>query len=80
MKVGRIILAILVIAAVAGVAYWVVTTQNTSSPSNVLTGSGTVETTEVAIAPEVSGKVTDVMVNEGDSVKTGDTLFKLDDS
>jgi HlyD family secretion protein len=80
MKVGRIILAILVIAAVVVVAYWYVTTQNTSTASNALTGSGTVETTEVAIAPEVSGKVVDVMVNEGDSVKAGDTLFKLDDT
>ena len=80
MKVGRIILAILVIAAVIGVAYWYVTTQHTSTPSTALTGSGTVETTEVSISPEVSGKVTDVMVNEGEAVKTGDTLFKLDDT
>ena len=80
MKVGRIILAILVIAAVVVVAYWYVTTQNTSTVSTALTGSGTVETTEVAIAPEVSGKVVDVLVNEGDAVKAGDTLFKLDDT
>jgi HlyD family secretion protein len=80
MKVGRIILAILVIAAIVVIAYWYVTTQNPSITSTALTGSGTVETTEVAIAPEVSGKVVDVFVNEGDSVKTGDTLFTLDDA
>ncbi len=80
MKVGRIILAILVVTAVVVVAYWYVTTQNTSTVTTALTGSGTVETTDVAIAPEVSGKVVDVLVNEGDTVKAGDTLFKLDDT
>jgi HlyD family secretion protein len=80
MKVGRIILAILVVTTVVVVAYWYVTTQNTSTVSSALTGSGTVETTDVAIAPEVSGKVVDVLVNEGDAVKAGDTLFKLDDT
>jgi HlyD family secretion protein len=80
MKVGRIILAILVVVAIVGVGYWYVTTQNTSTTSTALTGSGTVETTEVAIAPEVSGKVVDVLASEGDQVKSGDTLFKLDDS
>jgi membrane fusion protein YbhG len=78
MKVGRIILVILAIAVVVGVVYWYVTTQNTSTVSTALTGSGTVETTDVAIAPEVNGKVMDVLVNEGDAVKTGETLFELD--
>jgi membrane fusion protein YbhG len=80
MKVGRIILPILVIAAVVVVAYWYVTTQTTPKTTTALAGSGTVETTEVTISPEVSGKVVDVLVNQGDSVKTGDTLFKLDDT
>ncbi len=80
MKVGRIIIAILLIAAVIVVAYWYVTTQNSSTTSTALTGSGTVETTEVIISPEVSGKVVEVMVKEGDGVKAGDTLFKLDDA
>jgi multidrug resistance efflux pump len=80
MKVGRIILAILVVTTVVVVAYWYVTTQNTSTVSSALTGSGTVETTEVAIAPEMSGKVVDVLVNEGDAVKAGNILFKLDDT
>ena len=53
------------------VAYWYVTTQNTSTTSTALTGSGTVETIEVAVSPEVSGKVVDVMVKEGDAVNLG---------
>jgi HlyD family secretion protein len=80
MKASRIILPIVIIAAILVVAYWYVTTQTTPVASTALTGSGTVETTEVAISPEISGKVVDVLAKEGDAVKTGDTLFKLDDT
>ncbi len=45
-----------------------------------LTASGTVETTEISIAPELSGKVAEVPVEEGDTVKTGDMLLRLDDT
>lgn len=48
--------------------------------SDALQASGQIEATEIAIAPELSGRVTDVYVSEGDSVKTGDPLLKLDDS
>src|SRR5258706_2705146 len=45
-----------------------------------LTASGTVETTEISIAPELSGKVAEVSVDEGDTVKAGDVLLRLDDT
>src|SRR5512140_3458838 len=48
--------------------------------SNTLTASGTIEVVEVTISPEIGGKVAEVMVAEGASVKTGDVLFRLDDS
>jgi HlyD family secretion protein len=80
MKIGRILLTILLIVAVIVVAYWYVTTRTPSTISTTLTGSGTVETTEVSISPEVTGRVVEVSVIEGDSVKAGDNLFKLDDS
>jgi HlyD family secretion protein len=80
MKTIRIILIILSISAIAVVAYWYLTTQNNSAVSSTLTGSGTVEATQVIIAPEVTGRIVDILVSEGDSVKAGDTLFKLDDT
>ena len=49
-----------------------------SSQQGALTASGTVAATNVNVAPEISGKVTEVDVSEGDSVKVGDVLFKLD--
>ncbi|MGA9192497.1 MAG: biotin/lipoyl-binding protein, partial [Anaerolineales bacterium] len=41
--------------------------------------SGLIEATEIAVSPETSGKVAEVMVNEGDSVQAGDILLRLDD-
>ncbi|MGA9399037.1 MAG: efflux RND transporter periplasmic adaptor subunit [Anaerolineaceae bacterium] len=45
-----------------------------------LAASGTIEADEVAISPEISGKVVEVPVTEGAPVKAGDVLFRLDDS
>jgi multidrug resistance efflux pump len=45
-----------------------------------LQASGQIEATEIAVAPEMSGRVVDVLVAEGDSVKAGDPLLTLDDS
>ena len=45
-----------------------------------LTASGTVETTVLAASAELGGRVRQVMVNEGDVVRAGDVLVRLDDS
>jgi HlyD family secretion protein len=80
MKTLRIILIILLVSAIGAVIYWYLTTQNPATVSSSLTGSGTVEATQVIISPEVTGRIVDILVSEGDSVKVGDTLFKLDDT
>jgi len=48
--------------------------------NQALQASGLIEATKIAIAPELSGRVVEVTVGEGDSVKTGDPLLSLDDS
>jgi len=48
--------------------------------STALQASGQIEATEIAVAPELSGRVVDVSVGEGDSVTVGDPLLNLDDS
>jgi multidrug resistance efflux pump len=45
-----------------------------------LRASGTIEAVEVSVSPEMAGKVTAVLVNEGDAVQTGDPLLSLDES
>lgn len=51
-----------------------------SKESEVLQASGQIEAIQIAIAPELSGHVVEVLVNEGDIVKVGDPLLRLDDS
>src|SRR6187549_1289591 len=43
-----------------------------------VSASGTVQpVTEVKIAPEVSGEIVDLLIEEGDSVRKGTTLVKI---
>ena len=72
-------LIVLVLVAVIGAGYYAYTNFKPAA-SGSLAASGTVEAIEVSIAPELSGKVTEVLINEGDQVKAGDVLFRLDDS
>jgi HlyD family secretion protein len=50
-----------------------------SSGTDALRASGVVEAVEVVVAPELSGRVVEVFVDEGDSVQEGDALFSMDD-
>jgi HlyD family secretion protein len=50
-----------------------------ANSNSTLTASGTLSALDVPIAPEISGRVVEVNVGEGDSVQSGDVLFRLDD-
>lgn len=72
-----IVLVVLLILGVAGYYAW----QELSPTNNTgLTASGTVEAVLVSISPEMAGRVLDVPVDEGDFVKAGDVLLRLDSS
>ncbi len=43
-----------------------------------LKATGTVETTDIVISPEIGGRVVEVAVREGDHVKAGQVLVRLD--
>lgn len=75
--VPAIVLVLIILLGTAGYFGWQAL-QPTSSPN--LTASGTVEAVEISIAPELSGKVIEVLVEEGDSVRAGDVLLRLDAS
>src|SRR5258706_15161379 len=45
-----------------------------------LRASGTIEAVEVNVSPETSGKVKEVLVDEGQALKSGDAVLNLDDS
>ena len=48
-----------------------------SSPA-IIKASGTISADEVNISAEINGKVQEVLVEEGQPIKKGDVLFKLD--
>ncbi len=49
------------------------------SGSNQLRASGVVEAVEVAVAPELGGRVVEVFVEEGDPIQEGEALLRMDD-
>ncbi len=74
----RLGLGIVLAASIAGGAWWWAGQQ--AHAAQGLTGSGTIEATQVNISPEVSGRVVQVVADEGQVVQAGDVLFRLDDS
>jgi len=51
-----------------------------NSPANTTTYSGTIEGTDLPVQPELGGKIVDLPVSEGQILKVGDIVAKLDDS
>lgn len=45
-----------------------------------LRASGTIEAVEVNVSPETAGKVKEALVDEGQPVKAGDPVLRLDES
>ncbi len=52
--------------------------KRTSQQKDAQTASGYIEAVQIHLAPEVSGRILEVLVDEGEAVKKGDVLVKLD--
>ena len=72
----RAIVLLTFLAAIAAV--WYAISQRSASSVN-LQASGTIEAVEINLAPELSGRVAEILVEKGQAVKKGDLLFRLDD-
>ena len=72
----RVIVLLTFLAAIAAV--WYAISQRSASSVN-LQASGTIEAVEINLAPELSGRVAEILVEKGQAVKKGDLLFRLDD-
>jgi HlyD family secretion protein len=76
MKKRRVVLILLVLAAAAGGAwYWFEGRMNATN--NILV-SGNLELTQVDLSFKTAGRMTELAVREGDFVKKGDLIAKLD--
>ncbi len=74
----RIIIPIVLLVVIGAAAWYLVSSRNAANASR-LEASGTVEAVTVDLAPELSGKVAEVLVEKGQQVKEGQALFRLDD-
>src|SRR4051794_9570823 len=66
-------LLILLIVAAGARTYWYI-----SSRPVPLVLTGIVTTNDVVVSPQIAGRITQLGVNEGDQVKTGQVLAVLD--
>jgi HlyD family secretion protein len=72
----RIVVILLVLSAILYYAF----RSLADDENGALKASGTIESVTVNIAPEMAGRVKDVLVGQGQAVREGDPLLSLDDS
>jgi HlyD family secretion protein len=72
---GRPIVILLVLAAAAGAAFWIVRVRQREKP---LTFSGSIEARDVEVGSLVGGRVASVLVDEGAAVKAGQPIVTLE--
>ncbi|WP_114088823.1 HlyD family secretion protein [Thalassospira profundimaris] len=73
-----IVLAVLIIIAGGGYYAWL---QNRDDlPDYIASGNGRIEAEEIHVATKYAGRVSEVLVDEGDRVEAGDVLAKMDTS
>lgn len=77
-QLPKFVIPVVILLLAVGV-YFLVKALPSKDGKNLVV-SGTIEAQSSVISPEIGGKVTAVNVNEGDSVKTGDILFAIDDT
>ncbi len=70
----RLVVGLIVIVSVAGYFLW----PRAHSQPGAIEGSGTIEATQVDIAPKVSGRVKRILVREGEPVRVDQVLAELD--
>jgi HlyD family secretion protein len=72
-------LLFLAILAGAGFLIWKLFVAPTPVPDSIVVLSGRVEGDDSAVAPKTTGRILEIRVREGDTVKAGDIIAVLDD-
>ncbi len=76
-RARRVALGLVVVAVAAGGAWKLLGTRE-ETPSDRLSGNGTIEATEVDVSAKVAGKVVELHAEEGDIVQAGQLVARLD--
>jgi len=81
MKTRTLIVTIVILLVLAvGGGWWWLSQANAVADTSALEATGMIEARTVNLAPELSGKIVEVLVEEGQRVTAGQTLVRLDDS
>lgn len=73
-KYGKALMGVVILVAAAGVFTW----QISEARNDVQPLWGMADVREVGVNPKVSGRIVEVMVKEGDTVKKGQILARID--
>src|SRR5215468_296658 len=77
----KIRLILMAAALLAGAALvWVFFLKPASVPASILQVSGRIESDDSAVAAKVAGRIREITVREGDTVKAGQVIAVLDDA
>ena len=92
-RVIPIVVVLLVLAAIVAAGWWYFTTNpaawsqllteleiQTATAEEALSASGFIEAEEFSLTAEVSGRISQLLADEGDEVEKSDTLVILDDA
>lgn len=79
-SVLRILLLIGVIGGAFAAWNWWLTHRNPPLPEGIVSGNGRIEAVQVDVATKFTGRVTEVLVKEGDMVEKGQIVAKMDTS
>ena len=72
--------ALIPLAIIGAVAAWWYFSRPAPQPRNLIAVSGRIESDDAAIASKPGGRVVEIRVREGDSVKAGDVIAVIDDA
>jgi HlyD family secretion protein len=75
----RKIAPLILIGVLVALAIWYFNDTRAAEIISPLTASGTIEATQVTVSAELSGRVKEVLVAEGDQVQAGQVLLQLDE-
>src|SRR5262249_6600050 len=78
MQKRKVIIAALASVATLGGALFIPGCRHTGGAENAIHLNGRIESATVHLAPKIAGRVTGFRVREGDRVRAGDLLLRLD--
>lgn len=77
-KIPRLIIVVILVAVVSTLG-WKFFIQKQPSPKNVIFVSGRIESDDSSVSAKITGRIQEITVREGDSVKAGQIIAILDD-